>query len=115
MEGPGYYGVWYRKTSHEQDAMGSGRSTKHSEASGPGFIVTLGLGKNYKTPRALFCYSPNLKVLVSPGTGNRIPDNAIIAGEERRKPLYIARTFYEVCYSFQSLAGVSLAHGYLRF
>ena len=28
--------------------------------------------------------------------GKNIPENAIVAGEERRQPLYIARTFYEV-------------------
>ncbi len=28
--------------------------------------------------------------------GKGIPPNAIVAGEERRQPLYIARTFYEV-------------------
>ena len=37
--------------------------------------------------------SPLLWVLVH---GKGIPSNAIVAGEERRQPLYIARTFYEV-------------------
>lgn len=40
-----------------------------------------------------------LQVLVK---GKNIPENAIIAGEERRQPLYIARTFYEV--NFLSLS-----------
>jgi len=35
------------------------------------------------------------KVLVY---GKDIPENAIVAGEDRRRPLYIARTFYEVCF-----------------
>lgn len=37
--------------------------------------------------------SPLVCVLVH---GKGIPPNAIVAGEERRQPLYIARTFYEV-------------------
>ncbi len=37
--------------------------------------------------------SPLVWVLVH---GKGIPPNAIVAGEERRQPLYIARTFYEV-------------------
>ena len=37
--------------------------------------------------------SPLVWVLVQ---GKNIPPNAIVAGEERRQPLYIARTFYEV-------------------
>ncbi|KAK2460102.1 hypothetical protein APHAL10511_007868 [Amanita phalloides] len=36
--------------------------------------------------------SPLVWVLVH---GKQIPPNAIVAGEERRQPLYIARTFYE--------------------
>lgn len=36
-----------------------------------------------------------MKVLVK---GKDIPANAIVAGEERRQPLYIARTFYEVSF-----------------
>lgn len=35
----------------------------------------------------------SLKVLIH---GKNIPPNAIVAGEDRRKPLYIARTFWEV-------------------
>ena len=37
------------------------------------------------------------KVLVH---GKNIPPNAIVGGEERRQPLYIARTFYEVCIAY---------------
>ena len=37
--------------------------------------------------------SPLVWVLVH---GKGIPPNAILAGEEHRQPLYIARTFYEV-------------------
>jgi hypothetical protein len=34
-----------------------------------------------------------LQVLVH---GRNIPPNALIAGEDKRRPLYIARTFWEV-------------------
>ncbi|EKM84256.1 hypothetical protein AGABI1DRAFT_88991 [Agaricus bisporus var. burnettii JB137-S8] len=38
------------------------------------------------------CQSPVAWVLIH---GKNIPPNAIVAGEDRRKPLYIARTFWE--------------------
>jgi hypothetical protein len=38
-------------------------------------------------------YAIRVQVLVK---GKDIPENAIVTGEERRQPLYIARTLYEV-------------------
>lgn len=40
--------------------------------------------------------------------GKDIPSNAIVGGEERRQPLYIARTFYEVGFSFVTMLSGNL-------
>jgi hypothetical protein len=37
--------------------------------------------------------------------GTNIPANAIVGGEDRRKPLYIARSFYEVWLFLRDIFG----------
>jgi hypothetical protein len=56
--------------------------------------ISLGLGMHRCDGLDRLIQRYVVQVLVK---GKDIPENAIVAGEERRQPLYIARTFYEVC------------------
>lgn len=75
--------------------MGRRSQRKYTQGQTGGFPFPPGLGTNSRIASAILLCLGQLYIQVFV-KGKDIPPNAIIAGEERRRPLYIARTFFEV-------------------